>query len=66
MTLTIRTITFVIRYVDGVVFRKNSIHKDMEREVERPRLLLLSGGIEFQRDEGRLSSFDTLIEQVKY
>ncbi len=37
----------------------------MEREVERPRILLLSGGIEFQRDEGRLSSFDTLLEQVK-
>ncbi len=50
-------------YVDGIVFRKNTIHKDMEREVEQPRVLLLSGGIEFQRDEKRLSSFETLLEQ---
>ncbi len=57
---------FTVRYVDGVVFRKNVIRKDMKRIVERPRLLLLSGGIEFHRDEGRLSSFDTLLEQVNY
>jgi hypothetical protein len=30
---------------------------------ENPRILLLSGGIEFQRD-ARLASIDTLIEQV--
>jgi 1-phosphatidylinositol-3-phosphate 5-kinase len=54
-------------YVDGVVFRKNVSHKnavvrfnDMKTS---PRILLLAGGIEFQRADARLSSMETLIEQ---
>ncbi|CAM9394479.1 unnamed protein product, partial [Sphacelaria rigidula] len=43
------------RYVDGVVFRQNVTHKAMPKGVEiiieRPRLLVLSGGIEYQRGD---------------
>ena len=52
-------------YVDGVVFRKNVSHKKMatEKSKDNPKILLLAGGIEFQRIEAKLSSMDTLIEQ---
>ena len=52
-------------YIDGVLFRKNVSHKKMfgEGSRNRPRILLLSGGIEFQRTDTKLSSMDTLIEQ---
>ena len=52
-------------YVDGVVFRKNVSHKKMAAEGIKsdPKILLLAGGIEFQRTEARLASMDTLIEQ---
>lgn len=38
-------------YVDGVVFRKNVSHKKMSAKgpITKPRVLLLAGGIEFQR-----------------
>lgn len=52
-------------YFDGVLFRKNVSHKKMASggTKESPRILLLSGGIEFQRTDTKLSSMDTLIEQ---
>eukprot|EP01035_Chromulina_nebulosa_P017670 gene17670-23259_t len=52
-------------FIDGVVFRKNVSHKKMmqERTKSDPRVLLLSGGIDFQRMDTKLSSMDTLIEQ---
>ncbi len=52
-------------YVDGVVFRKNVSHKKMSVDGAKPdpRILLLAGGIEFQRTEAKLASMDTLIEQ---
>lgn len=50
-------------FVDGIVFRKNVCHKKMATEKFRPRILLLGGGIEFQREDQRLASLDTLIEQ---
>ena len=58
-------------YVDGVVFRKNVSHKKMMSRNDRdrssvkenPKILILGGGIEFQRTDTRLSSMDTLIEQ---
>ena len=31
----------------------------------RPRLLLLAGGIDFQRSEARMASLDTLVDQVQ-
>ena len=52
-------------FVDGVVFRKNVSHKKMMQERNKidPRILLLSGGIDFQRMDTKLASMDTLIEQ---
>jgi 1-phosphatidylinositol-3-phosphate 5-kinase len=52
-------------YIDGVVFRKNVSHKKMSSDgtTVNPKILLLAGGIEFQRAEIKLSSMDTLIEQ---
>ena len=52
-------------FIDGVVFRKNVSHKKMMQEKIKlnPHILLLSGGIDFQRMDTKLSSMDTLIEQ---
>jgi chaperonin GroEL (HSP60 family) len=50
-------------YIEGVVFRKNVAHKKMVYNKENPKLLILSGGIEFHRMDYRLSSLDTLIDQ---
>ena len=54
-------------YIDGVIFRKNVSHKKMVTSsneiILNPKILVLSGGIEFQRTDSKLSSMDTLIEQ---
>ena len=51
-------------YLSGVMFRKTVSHKRMAREVLNPKILLLSGGIDFVRNtESRISSLETLFEQ---
>ena len=52
-------------YVGGVVFRKNVSDKRMTARgsISKPRVLLLAGGIEFQRSDAKFSSLETLIEQ---
>ena len=52
-------------YIDGLLFRKNVSHKKMTADGDKtnPTILLLTGGIEFQRTDNKLSSMDTLIEQ---
>jgi hypothetical protein len=50
-------------YMSGVFFRKSVSHKRMAREIENPRIMLLSGGIEFTRTENRIASLETLFEQ---
>jgi 1-phosphatidylinositol-3-phosphate 5-kinase len=50
-------------FVNGIVFRKNVSHKKMAMPRSNPRILLLEGGIDFQREDCRISSLDTLIEQ---
>jgi 1-phosphatidylinositol-3-phosphate 5-kinase len=54
-------------YVDGVVFRKSVMHKRMLAEPccpkVNPRILILAGGLEFQRGVSKLSSLEVLIEQ---
>jgi hypothetical protein len=52
-------------YMSGVLFRKTVSHKRMAKQVENPRIMLLSGGIEFMRTENpnRLTSLETLFEQ---
>jgi hypothetical protein len=52
-------------FINGVVFRKNVSHKKMATDSSKvnPKILILAGGIDFQRQDTRLSSMDTLIEQ---
>jgi hypothetical protein len=49
--------------MSGILFRKTVSHKRMAKEVPNPRIMLLSGGIEFTRTENRIASLDTLLEQ---
>lgn len=51
--------------VDGVVLYRNVVHRRMRTLVRSPRILLLSGSIEYHRTEGRLASMDTLIDQAR-
>lgn len=50
--------------VRGVVCKKNVAHRRMTSKVEKPRLLVLGGALEYQRVSNLLSSFDTLLQQV--
>lgn len=50
-------------YVDGVVTRRNVVHKKMRTEVERPKIMLLGGALEFQRREGSVQPMQQLLEQ---
>jgi len=51
------------QYLSGIVFRKTVSHKRMAKEIHNPKIMLLSGGIEFTRTENRLASLHTLLEQ---
>lgn len=50
--------------VKGVVCKKNVAHRRMTTKVDKARLLLLGGALEYQRVANHLSSFDTLLQQV--
>ena len=50
-------------YLSGIVFRKMVSHKRMAKELINPRIMLLSGGIEFTRHENQIASFEALFEQ---
>ncbi|XP_065849457.1 1-phosphatidylinositol-3-phosphate 5-kinase FAB1A-like isoform X2 [Euphorbia lathyris] len=49
--------------VRGVVCKKNVAHRRMMSKVEKPRLLVLGGALEYQRVSNHLSSVDTLLQQ---
>ncbi|CAI9097345.1 OLC1v1033745C1 [Oldenlandia corymbosa var. corymbosa] len=49
--------------VKGVVCKKNVAHRRMTSKVEKPRLCILGGALEYQRVANHLSSFDTLLQQ---
>ncbi|XP_047249523.1 1-phosphatidylinositol-3-phosphate 5-kinase FAB1B isoform X3 [Capsicum annuum] len=49
--------------VKGIVCKKNVAHRRMTSKIERPRLLILGGALEYQRVANHLSSFDTLLQQ---
>ncbi|XP_020578022.1 1-phosphatidylinositol-3-phosphate 5-kinase FAB1B-like [Phalaenopsis equestris] len=51
------------KVVKGVVCKKNVAHRRMASRVEKPRLLILGGALEYQRVTNLLSSFDTLLQQ---
>ena len=41
-------------YISGVVFHKNVSHKSMARKIDNPRIMLLSGGIDYTRSEHKI------------
>ncbi|KAL8466428.1 hypothetical protein ACS0TY_035500 [Phlomoides rotata] len=49
--------------VKGIVCKKNVAHRRMTSRIEKPRLLILGGALEYQRVSTTLSSFDTLLQQ---
>ncbi|KAF3973833.1 hypothetical protein CMV_002766 [Castanea mollissima] len=49
--------------VKGIVCKKNVAHRRMKTNIEKPRLLILGGALEYQRVTNHLSSFDTLLQQ---
>lgn len=51
------------KVVKGVVCKKNVAHRRMPSKVEKPRLLILGGALEYQRVTNLLSCFDTLLQQ---
>lgn len=54
-------------WLAGTVCRKHLSHKQMARQVANPRILLFACGISYDRSNGsgRMSSFDTLLEQER-
>ena len=53
-------------YVDGIVFSKNVVHKEMRTRITNPKVMLLKGAIDADnRKEPRLQSFDILLKQEK-
>ena len=53
------------KVVNGLVFRKNVVHKLMKSHILQPRVMLLGSMLEYHRTSGKLSSFDTLLEQAR-
>ncbi|CAO2840340.1 unnamed protein product [Amaranthus hypochondriacus] len=51
--------------VKGVAFKKNLAHRRMSSRIEKPRLMILGGALEYQRVSNMYSSFDTLLQQEK-
>ncbi|CAN4085113.1 unnamed protein product [Withania somnifera] len=49
--------------VKGVVCKKNVAHRRMTSKIEKARILILEGALEYQRVSNHLSSFDTLLQQ---
>jgi hypothetical protein len=48
----------------GIVCKKNIAHRRMTSKIDKPRLLILGGALEYQRVSNLLSSVDTLLQQV--
>lgn len=51
--------------VKGVVFKKSLAHRRMASRIQKSRLMILGGALEYQRVANHLSSFDTLLQQVR-
>nr|CAB3470546.1 unnamed protein product [Digitaria exilis] len=49
--------------IKGVACKKNVAHRRMTTRIEKPRLLLLAGALEYHRVTNQLSSIDTLLQQ---
>eukprot|EP00947_MAST-08B_sp_MAST-8B-sp1_P006463 g6463.t1 len=51
------------QYIDGVICKKNVAHRKMRQHIMQPRILLLSGALDFARAGQRLTSLETLRDQ---
>ncbi|KAL9671187.1 hypothetical protein QQ045_008753 [Rhodiola kirilowii] len=49
--------------IKGVVCKKNVAHRRMTTAINKPRILILGGALEYQRVSTHLSSFETLLQQ---
>lgn len=49
--------------VKGVVCKKNVAHRRMTSKIEKARIVILEGALEYQRVSNHLSSFATLLQQ---
>uniref|UniRef100_A0A803M9P3 1-phosphatidylinositol-3-phosphate 5-kinase n=1 Tax=Chenopodium quinoa TaxID=63459 RepID=A0A803M9P3_CHEQI len=49
--------------VKGIVCKKNVAHRRMATRIEKPRLMILCGALEYQRVSNLFSSIDTLLQQ---
>uniref|UniRef100_A0A914YUS2 1-phosphatidylinositol-3-phosphate 5-kinase n=1 Tax=Panagrolaimus superbus TaxID=310955 RepID=A0A914YUS2_9BILA len=49
--------------IDGVACSKTLAHTEMPKHVENASVMILSGGIEYEREPQKLSSIDPIIEQ---
>lgn len=52
-------------YVNGIVFSKNLPNKCMPRKIENPRVLLLMFPIEYERNENKFLSIESVMAQEK-
>ncbi|KAM0788818.1 hypothetical protein ACM66B_002904 [Microbotryomycetes sp. NB124-2] len=52
-------------YIEGVVFTKNLMHKQMKRRLVNPRVMLLAFPLEYHRVENQLTSLETLVKQER-
>ncbi|GIL70860.1 hypothetical protein Vretifemale_1543 [Volvox reticuliferus] len=52
--------------VTGVVVRKGLVHRKMRAYIEYPKVLLLAGSLEYQRETNKLSSFDLMDHDKQY
>jgi len=57
-------IAYFSTVIKGVVCKKNVAHRRMATRVEKPRVMILGGALEYQRVSNHFSSFDTLLQQV--
>lgn len=52
-------------YVEGAVITKNVAHKQMQRSVRTPRIMLVTFPLEFHRVEGQYMHFGQIVRQEK-
>ncbi|CAK9099379.1 1-phosphatidylinositol-3-phosphate 5-kinase FAB1A (Phosphatidylinositol 3-phosphate 5-kinase) (FYVE finger-containing phosphoinositide kinase) (PIKfyve) (Phosphatidylinositol 3-phosphate 5-kinase type III) (PIPkin-III) (Type III PIP kinase) (Protein FORMS APLOID AND BINUCLEATE CELLS 1A) [Durusdinium trenchii] len=51
------------KLLDGIICEHNVVHRLMRQKVKQPRIMLMSGAIEFLREKNRIGSLDVLREQ---
>ena len=52
-------------YIDGVLFSKCLLHRQMPTHLKNPRILILRNGLEFEREADQITNLDVMISQEK-